>query len=445
MHDDLASAVDADLEHATATLEDLVRIPSVSAPGFDGDRVKESAAATADLIRASGATNVRVLELDDSHPAVYGEVPGPDGAPTVLLYAHHDVQPPGPESEWETAPFTPVRRGGRLYGRGAADDKSGIAMHAAIVRIFGSASPVTLKLFFEGEEEVGSTHLSTFLDRYSDDLAADVIVIADSGTLETGTPALTTSLRGIVDCIVEVRTLGSAVHSGGFGGVAPDALTALARLLACLHDEDGEVAVPGLHREETDVDIPEADFRAMAGLLDGVRLLGSGTIAGRLWTKPAISVLAIDAPNVTEAINQLVPVARAKVSLRLAPGDDPDRAMEALEAHLVASAPWGAKVAVERGSIGSAFQLTTEGASYQAFRDGFSEAYGKETIEIGQGGSIPFVAAFQERYPESSILLTGIGDPQCAAHAPNESVDLADFRSAILGEAIALRLLGNGA
>ncbi|RPI21641.1 MAG: M20/M25/M40 family metallo-hydrolase, partial [Actinobacteria bacterium] len=198
MHDDLVAAVDADLQHAIATLEDLVRIPSVSAPGYDRHRLAESAAAAAELISNSGASNVRLLELEGAHPAVYGEVPGPEGAPTVLLYAHHDVQPPGPDAEWETPPFAPMRRNGRLHGRGTADDKSGIAMHAAVVRAFAGAPPVTLKLFFEGEEEVGSTNLAAFLDRFSEELAADVIVIADSGTLETGVPALTTSLRGLV-------------------------------------------------------------------------------------------------------------------------------------------------------------------------------------------------------------------------------------------------------
>jgi acetylornithine deacetylase/succinyl-diaminopimelate desuccinylase-like protein len=301
---------------------------------------------------------------------------------------------------------------------------------------------VTIKLFFEGEEEVGSTHLADFLDSYRDELTADVIVIADSGTLETGVPALTTSLRGLVDCTVEVRTLQSAIHSGGFGGAAADALTVLARILARLHDDDGEVAVPGLHRGEATVDIAEDQFRSMAGTADGVALIGSGTITSRLWMKPSISVLAIDAPPVAEAINQLVPSARAKVSLRLAPGDDPERAMDALEDHLLRVTPWGAQVTVTRGAMGSPFLLDTDRPAYQAFRDGLTAAYGKDTIEIGQGGSIPFVAAFEERYPEAVILLTGIGDARCAAHGPNESVDLADFRSAVLGEAIALRLLG---
>jgi len=442
MYEDLTAAVDADFPAAMRSLEDLVRIPSVSAPGGDPAQVRRSAEAAAALVAAAGADDARLLELDGAPPAVFATAAGPPGAPVVLLYAHHDVQPPGPDAEWDTPPFEPEVRAGRLHGRGAADDKAGIALHAAVLRVFAGAPPVTLKLFFEGEEEVGSDHLPAFLDAYAGDLAADVIVIADSGNFATGVPALTTSLRGLVDCVVEVRTLESAVHSGGFGGVVPDALTALAHIVATLHDDTGAVAVSGLVRAETDLDLDETEFRAVAGVADGVELIGSGSIPSRLWFQPAISVLAIDAPRVDDAINQLVPAARAKISMRLAPGDDPQRALDALVSHLQAAAPWGAAVSVERGATGDAFALSTNGGAYDAFREGFTRAYGSETVEVGQGGSIPFVAAFQDRYPEASILLTGVADPQCGAHAPNESVALADFRAGILGEAIALRLLG---
>lgn len=443
MHDDLRTAVEADFPTALASLEDLIRIPSVSAPGYDPAEVRRSAEASARLIEAAGASGVQLLELDGAPPAVYGEVHGPKGAPTVLLYAHHDVQPPGPAAEWTTAPFQPEIREGRLHGRGSSDDKAGVAMHAAVLRVFDGSPPVNIKLFFEGEEEVGSRHLPDFLDAYSELLAADVIVIADSGNFDTGVPALTISLRGLVDCIVEVRTLDAAAHSGMFGGPVPDALTSLARILATLHDETGAVAVEGLHWDDSDLELDEGLFREMAGVIDELELTGSGSITGRLWNKPAISVLAIDAPAVDHAINQLVPVARAKVSLRLAPGENPDRAMEALTRHLEAAAPWGSRVTVTRGAKGEAFALDTTGPAYDAFRAAFTEAYGSETVEIGQGGSIPFVAAFEQRYPRASILLTGVADPRCGAHAPNESLDLGDFKAGILGEAIALRLLGS--
>jgi len=442
MYDDLTSAVEADFPRARVSLESLIRIPSVSAAGFDPAHVRASAEATAALLTEAGAKDVQLLELGDAHPAVYGIVPGPDTAPTVLLYAHHDVQPPGPPEEWDTPPFEPVEIDGRLHGRGSEDDKAGVALHAAVIRAFGTTPPVTIKLFIEGEEEIGSSHLPAFLEAHADDLAADVIVIADSANFDVGKPALTTSLRGLVDCIVEVRTLEWAVHSGGFGGVAPDALTVLSRIIATLHDEQGNVAIEGLLSEDSPLERTEAEFRELSGVLEGVELMGSGSIPGRLWNKPAIAVLAIDAPPVGHAINQLVPVARAKISLRIAPGDDPLAAMDKLVSHIDHAPAWGAEVAVTPGGTGDAFSLDATGPAYDAFRIGMEAAYGTPAVEAGQGGSIPFVAAFQERYPAASILLTGVADPGGRAHGPNESLSLADFKSGILAEAIALQILG---
>ncbi len=443
MFEHLEAAVDADFATTIRTLEELVGIPSVSAAEFDPAQVRSSADAAVGLLAAAGALDVRLLELDGVHPAVLAEAPGPQGAPTVLLYAHHDVQPPGPSDEWDTPPFELVEKDGRLYGRGSSDDKAGVAQHAATIRAFGGKPPVSIKVFLEGEEEIGSDHLPEFLDAYSSELAADVIVIADSANVELGTPSLTTSLRGLTDCTIEVRTLEGAVHSGGFGGVAPDALTVLARILATLHDEDGNVAVPGLHWGESALEQTEEQFRSECGVLDSVELTGSGSIAGRLWNKPAIAVLAIDAPPVAEAITQLVPVAVAKVSLRLAPGDDPARAANALVTHLETAPAWGAEVTVTQGALGDPFELEAVGPAYDAFREGLEHAYGVPTVEVGQGGSIPFVAAFQDRYPDAAILLTGVADPGCKAHGPNESVSIADFKSGILGQVIALQILGS--
>jgi acetylornithine deacetylase/succinyl-diaminopimelate desuccinylase-like protein len=294
----------------------------------------------------------------------------------------------------------------------------------------------------EGEEEIGSAHLGDFIHTYRDLLSTDAIVIADSANWRLGQPALTTSLRGLVDCTVEVRTLNQAVHSGMFGGPVPDALTTLSRLLATLHDEHGNVAIPGLvSGEAPQLDLTEAELRHQAGTVDGVELLGEGTLTTRLWTRPAVSVIGIDAPGIAGSINQLIPVARAKVSVRIAPGDQPDRAMDALVGHLESNAPWGASVTVTRGAQGDAFALEGESAAADAFRAGFREAWGTEGVSIGSGGSIPFVAAFNEAFPEASILLTGVIDPAAAIHAPNESVDLGEFRKAALAEAIAIRLL----
>ena len=441
-HQDLHLAVAELFPSAKTELERLIRIPSVSAPGYDPASVRESAETITDLYRQAGFPEVRLLEIEGAHPAVFAEYPAPPGAPTVLLYAHHDVQPPGDEGEWALAPFEPVERNGRLHGRGSADDKANVIVHALAFRAHQGSPPVGIKVIVEGEEEVGSTHLGDFIREYRELLAADVIVIADSGNWRLGQPALTTSLRGLVDCTVEVRTLKSALHSGMFGGAVPDALTALARLLATLHDQAGNVAIPGLLAEDAPpLDLTEEELRTQAGMIDGVELLGEGTLTSRMWTRPAVSVIGIDAPNVAGSINQLIPVARARVSVRIAPGDDPDRAMEALVSHLESNAPWGAQLTVTRGAKGDGFALEVEGPAADAFRAAFREAWGTEAVSIGVGGGIPFVAAFNEAYPEASILLTGVVDPAAGIHAPNESVDLEELRKAALAEAIALRLL----
>ena len=442
MHDDLRSAVDNLFPSLQDTLENLVRIPSISAPGFDSSEVRRSAEVVASLLSEAGFQDVRLLEVEGAHPAVFGEIPAPEGAPTVLLYAHHDVQPVGNLSDWDRDPFEPVELEGRLLGRGSSDDKAGIVVHLGAVMAHNGRPPVGVKVIVEGEEEVGSTHLGDFLAGYRDQLEADVIVIADSGNWRIGQPALTTSLRGLVDCTVEVRTLRYAIHSGQFGGVIPDALTVLSRLLATLHDGDGNVAIPGLVASASeDLDLTEAELREQADTVAGLELIGSGSLTSRMWTQPAIAVLAIDAPPVSDAVNALVPAARAKVSLRIAPGDSPERAMSTLVAHLEQHVEWGAEVVVTPGATGDAFALETTGRTTEAFRTAFEEAWGREPVDMGVGGSIPFVAAFSEAYPDATILLTGVADPTSRAHGPNESVELDDVKKGTLAEAIALRLL----
>ncbi|MFQ5966365.1 MAG: dipeptidase [Acidimicrobiia bacterium] len=444
MNDDLKAAVDELTGWTRSTLEDLIRIPSVSRAGFDADPVRRSALAAADLLQDVGMQDARLLEMDGAHPAVFGEIPAAPGAPTVLLYAHHDVQPPGPSSEWDSPPFEPQERNGRLYGRGSSDDKSGVVMHLTALRAHRGRPPVGVKVFLEGEEESGSEHLPQFLEVYGSLLTADAIVIADAGNWKVGRPTFTTSLRGLIDCEVEVRVLEAAVHSGQFGGPLPDALTSLARILASLHQADGRPAVPGLvSYEESGLEYSNDELRSQAGVVDGVELIGRGPLTSRLWSQPAISVLAIDAPPVDEAINQLVPVARAKVSVRLAPGDDPTRAINSLVHHLEGAAPWGVQVTVTPGSKGKPFRLDTAGPAYDAYRRAFQEAWSTDAVEMGVGGSIPFVSALAELYPEASILLVGSADPSSRAHGPNESVDLGDLQRSCLAEAIALRLLAN--
>jgi acetylornithine deacetylase/succinyl-diaminopimelate desuccinylase-like protein len=444
MHEDLTTAVDADFARAKEELEELVRIPSVSAPDFDGNEVRRSAEAVAELLRSSGVGEVRLLEIEGAHPAVYGEIAAPPGAPTVLLYAHHDVQPPGPAEEWDTAPFDPTERDGRLYGRGSSDDKAGVILHTAAIRAFQGSLPVGIKLFIEGEEEVGSTNVGAFMSEYGDLLAADVVVIADSGNLAEGVPSLTTSLRGLVDCVVDVETLDTAVHSGEFGGPFPDAITVLARMIASLHDDEGNVAVAGLVQgEAADVDLTEEDLREQTGAVAGLELTGSGSLTSRMWRKPAIAVLALDAPAISHAINQIVPRASAKISMRIPPGQDPADAMAALISHLEAAVPWGAKVTITPEATGDPIEIDTAGPVPQVFARAMAAGYGAEVVEIGVGGTIPIVAALRKAHPEASVILNGVADRTSRAHGPNESVSLADLRSGILAEAIALRLLGS--
>ena len=441
-HDDLAAVVNEMFPIVRRTLEDLTRIPSVSAEQYPAGEVRRAAAATAGLLTDAGMRGVRLLEVEGAHPAVFGEIPAPDGAPTVLLYSHYDVQPPGPASEWTSEPFEPVERDGRLYGRGICDDKAGIAVHLGAVMAHGGRPPVGVKIFVEGEEEIGSPNLTAFLDEHCDLLRADAIIVADSSNWKTGVPSLTTSLRGLVDCTVEVRTLRSGLHSGMFGGPVPDALSALVRLLSSLHDATGNVAVAGLAAYEVDpLDLTDDELRKAAGMVDGVELVGEGNLTSRMWSHPAISVLAIDAPPVNEAINQLVASARAVISLRLAPGEDCERAKTALERHLEANVPWGAQLTIGDWGVGEAFRMDTTGAAYDAFREAFRVAWGRDGVDIGIGGSIPIVGDLSERYPNAAILLTGVGDELSREHGPDESVDLRELQRGILAESIALRLL----
>ncbi|HYN95893.1 MAG TPA: dipeptidase [Pilimelia sp.] len=438
---ELRAAITRELPGVRADLERLVRIPGIAFEGFDHAHVERSAEATAELLRGCGLDVT--IRRAGGQPAVVGRRPAPPGAPTVMLYAHHDVQPVGDPAGWDSDPFEPVERDGRLYGRGAADDKAGVLAHVAALRAFGDALPVGVVVFVEGEEEYGSESLERLLAAHRDDLAADVIVIADSGNWDIGVPALTTSLRGIVNCFVEVRVLADAVHSGMFGGPVPDALTVLCRLLATLHDDAGDVAVPGLvTRPAAPLDLPPDRLRAEAGMVAGVDFIGTGRLVERLWTKPALAVLGIDAPRTGEAPNALVPVAKAKLNLRLAPGDDPATAYAALRAHLERHAPWGVRPVFTLEQEGAPCAIDATGPAYDAARAAFREAWdGVEPVDIGVGGSIPFIATFRELFPRAAILVTGVEDPGSRPHGPNESLHLGEFARACLAEALLLAKL----
>lgn len=432
------AAVEAIFPGVRGELERLVRIPSVSAVGFDARQVHRSAVATAGLLQDSGFDGVRLLDdVPGSHPAVYGVARGPGGSGRILLYAHHDVQPPGDIGIWKSPPFEPTERGGRLFGRGTADDKAGIAVHAAALRTWKGKPPLEIAVFVEGEEETGSTHLPSFLERYRHLLRADAIVVADCSNWGIGQPTLTTSLRGIVDCVVEVRTLDQGVHSGKYGGTVPDALTVLCRVIATLHDPAGNVAVSGLHAEPPpDMDIEESDLRQRTGLRPSVELIGDGSLSQRIWARPAISVLGIDAPPVSGAAHTIVPWARASISMRLAPGDDAQRAFHALEEHLRSHRPWNAEMTVTKDHLGEPHRIDASGPAFDAFRRACADTWNLTPKEPGSGGSLPLVAALAAEYPEMALLLAGIDDPDSGAHSENESIHLDELKKCLVNEAI---------
>jgi acetylornithine deacetylase/succinyl-diaminopimelate desuccinylase-like protein len=424
-----------------ADLKALTRIPSVSLDAFDQAHVDASAEATAELLRAEGL-DVEIVR-EGGRPAVIGHIDGPEGAPTVMLYAHHDVQPPGAEELWDSKPFEPTERDGRLYGRGAADDKAGIMAHLAALRAHRGNLPVGVTLFVEGEEEIGSESLPTILERHGEKLRADAIVLADSTNWAIGEPALTTTLRGLIRVVVTVTTLDHGVHSGMFGGAVPDAITPLIRTLASLHDDAGDVAVPGLKSgTASDLDFDEDRLRGESGLLDGVQTIGTGSLLERIWAKPTATVIGIDAPTVERSSNTLVPTARAKVSIRLAPDEDPKQAFELVRRHLEDHTPWGARVEVTLDDQGAGFDADADGPVYEQARAAFADAWGVQPVDIGVGGSIPFVAAFAEKFPEAAILVTGVEDPDARAHGANESLHLGEFEKVCVAEAVLLARLG---
>ncbi|TDL03331.1 dipeptidase [Mycolicibacterium obuense] len=439
---DLVQRVRDVLPSVRADLEDLVRIQSVWADPQRRDEVTRSADAVVKLLSEAGFGDVRIVS-EGGAPAVIAHHPAPEGAPTVLLYAHHDVQPEGDPAAWDSSPFEPTEHDGRLYGRGTADDKAGIATHLAAFRAHGGTPPVGVTVFVEGEEESGSPSLSRLLAAHKDALAADVIVIADSDNWSTDTPSLTVSLRGLADCVVEVSTLDHGLHSGMWGGVVPDALMVLVRLLASLHDDDGNVAVAGLHEATAaDVDYTPERVRADTGVLDGVDEIGSGAVAQRLWAKPAITVIGIDTTPIAKASNTLIPSARAKVSMRVAPGGDAGEHLAALTRHLEQHAPWGARVTVTPGDVGQPYAIDATGPVYDAAREAFLQAWGQDAVDTGVGGSIPFIAAFAAAFPDAKILVTGVEDPDTQAHSVNESLHLGVLERAATAEALLLAKLG---
>ncbi|MDQ1122491.1 dipeptidase [Microbacterium trichothecenolyticum] len=447
------TAAAAGIPAALADLGSLVRIPSIAWPSFDQSALVRSAEAVAALLRDTGVFDTveikraRIPGTDElGQPAVLASRAARNGRPTVLLYAHHDVQPPGDDALWESPPFEPTVRDGRLYGRGAADDKAGVMAHVGAIRavseVLGDDLDLGIAVFIEGEEEYGSRSFGQFLADNADVLRSDVIVVADSGNWDERTPGLTVSLRGNARFTLTVRTLEHASHSGMMGGAVPDAMLATVKLLATLWDDDGAVAVPGLAvRDAATPDYDEATLRAESGLLEGVSPIGRDSILSRIWNKPSVTITGWDATPVHAASNTLAPRTSVVISARVAPGQHAEQAYAAIEAHLRANAPFGAHLEFSDVDCGDAFLVDTSGWAVEDARASFAEGYGVESVDVGVGGSIPFIADLVREFPRAQILVTGVEDPHARAHSPNESLHLETFGNALVSEALLLARL----
>ncbi|KAF2416832.1 dipeptidase [Microbacterium sp. B35-30] len=446
MTEQIRDRIHAMMPAARDQLAELVAIRSVAdARQFP----PEECAKAAEWVRARfaevGFADAHLVRTPDGSDAVVGmrSTTRPD-APTVLLYAHYDVQPPLQESAWRTPPFELTDVDGRWAGRGAADCKGNILMHLLALRALGDDVPVNLKLVVEGSEEQGTGGLERFVEANPEVLTADVILVCDTGNAAVGRPAATISLRGFANVIVHVESLASEVHSGMFGGPAPDALAALVAILASLRDEDGSTVIDGLGSTQswTGESYAAEQFRGDAGVLEGVDLLGDGSVADELWARPALTILGIDCPPVVGSTASIVPRASARLNLRVPPGTRAQDAHDALVAHLRSHAPWNVHVKVETEAVGEPFRAATDGPAYRTFADSLRSAYGVEPTTLGQGGSIPLCNVFADAYPGAEIILMGVEEPLALIHAPNESVDPGEIEKLAIAEAIFLRTYG---
>ncbi|WP_432150164.1 dipeptidase [Streptomyces sp. bgisy029] len=433
------------MPRAREELAELVAFQSVADPAvFPKSECEAAANWVADALRAEDFTDIALLDTPDGTQSVYGFLPGPAGAPTVLLYAHYDVQPPLDESAWLSPPFELTERDGRWYGRGAADCKGGFIMHLLALRALkaNGGIPVSVKVIAEGSEEQGTGGLERYAEAHPELLVADTVVIGDAGNFRAGLPTVTATLRGMTMLRVKLDTLEGNLHSGQFGGAAPDALAAMIQLLASLRDENGTTTVDGLTggADWDGLQYPEEDFRRDAKVLDGVGLIGAGTVADRIWARPAVTVIGIDCPPVVGATPSVQASARAQISLRVPPGDDAAEATKLLTAHLEAHTPWGARVTVEQVGQGQAFQADTTSPAYAAMADAMRDAYpGQEMQTAGMGGSIPLCNTLASLYPQAEILLIGLSEPEAQIHAVNESVSPEELERLSVAEALFLR------
>ncbi|MGG8407150.1 dipeptidase [Streptomyces sp. 12297] len=440
----IAETVAALMPRAKSELAELVAFRSVADwAQFPKSESEGAANWVAAALRAEGFVDVALLDTPDDTQSVYGYLPGPEGAPTVLLYAHYDVQPPLDEAAWISPPFELTERDGRWYGRGAADCKGGFIMHLLALRALkaNGGVPVGIKVIVEGSEEMGTGGLQQYAEAHPELLTADSIVIGDAGNFRLGLPTVTATLRGMTLVRVQVDTLEGNLHSGMFGGAAPDALAALIRVLDSLRSEDGSTTVDGLAAgaEWDGLQYPEEQFRTDARVLDGVDLIGDGSVSDRLWSRPAVTVLGIDCPPVVGATPSVHASARALVSLRVPPGMDTVEANKLLVAHLESNTPWNARVTAEQVGQGQPFLADTASPAYASMSAAMKVAYpGEEMQAAGMGGSIPLCNTLQGLYPEAEILLIGLSEPEAQIHAVNESVSPQELERLSVAEALFL-------
>ncbi len=426
-------------------LKNLVKIPSVSFPGFDPKWVVESAEAVAGLLRSSGLQNVEILKIKDAHPYVYGEWMNAPGKPTLLLYAHHDVQPAGRENLWKSPPFEALEREGRLYGRGTADDKCGAVIHAAAILSYLKTTgklPLNVKMIIEGEEEIGSPHLEDFLKAYQQKMRADVMILTDTGNYDTGIPSITNSLRGMVSLDVTVKSADHPLHSGMWGGPLVDPVQALSKMIASLTDKNGKMTIPGIYSQIRKLSSAEAqslrslkysekDFRKQAQILPKTKILGGKDLLLSLWRLPSLSVNAIQASSKKDCANIVNESAWCHLGIRLVPDMNPQKSLESLKKALLKSAPWGVAVEFSNENASPAWLAETQGPAFQAAARALEKGFGRKTVFIGCGGSIPFVGPFAKVLGGAPAILIGAEDPYTNPHSENESLHLGDFFKSI--------------
>ncbi|OZG62345.1 peptidase [Bifidobacterium lemurum] len=443
---DIRTRVESDWERIVGVLRDKIALQSISAQGITGEHMRRSAEFVAELMREVGVdAKVAQAHNPDGTPGAWevigSRIVDPD-APTVLLYAHHDVQPVPDPAEWDTDPFVATEIDTRLYGRGAADDGGGIAIHSGALKALGDDLKVNIKVFIEGEEEMGSPSFIPFIEEHREEFESDVIIVADSGNWSAEIPSLTTSLRGNTCVDVTVKALEHPVHSGQFGGPILDANTLAAMLIASMYDANGDLAVPGVAAEEPigglQRDLDEASVRADAGVVDGYRMAGTGSLAARMWTKPSVTVIGFDAHPVEGSFNVIAPETTFRLSLRTAPNQRPEEAQDALAAFLVSNAPFGAQVRVDKLENGMGWAMDPNAEATKDAMEAMEEAFGVAPVNKGEGGSIPFIPELQRIFPEAQVLVTGPEDPKANAHSPNESLSLPGLKSNVVTEALLL-------